>query len=57
MEMMLDSHVLMKEDEAEMGVQSEGCGDGLWGERVAILGWVVREVLREDDSGGKACRE
>ena len=38
--MMLDSHVLMKEDEAEMGVQSEGCGDGLWGERVAILGWL-----------------
>lgn len=43
----------MKEDEAEMGVQSEGCGDRVCGERVAPLGWVVREVLREDGSGGR----
>ena len=55
--MMLNGCKLMKEHETEMGIHSEGLVGRVWGERVAISSWMVKERLREGDAAGKGCRE
>ena len=55
--MMLNGCKLMKEHEAEMGIHSEGPVGRVWGERVAISSWMVKERLREGDAARKGCRE